>query len=63
MYCKEDYDKEFISTKKEEITHEQFIDLFTICVKNDSFKIGMLIYTLYLSSQYDIDNRLMDIIL
>lgn len=49
MYCKEDYDDEFISTKKDEITHQQFIDLFVICIKSDSFKIGMLIYTLYLN--------------
>ena len=63
MYCKEDYDNEFISTKKDEITHQQFIDLFIICIRSDSFKIGMLIYTLYLDLQRDIDQRMVDIIL
>jgi hypothetical protein len=63
MYCKEDYDDSFISTKKDEITHQQFIDLFIICIRNDSFKIGMIIYTLYLDLQKDIDEKMMDIIL
>ena len=63
MYCKEDYDNEFISTKKDEITHQQFIDLFIICIRSDSFKIGMLIYTLYLDLQKDVDSKLLDIIL
>ena len=63
MYCKEDYDDSFISTKKDEIDHQQFIDLFIICIKSDSFKIGMIIYTLYLDVQKDIDEKMMDIIL
>ena len=63
MYCKEDYDDSFISTKKDEISPQQFIDLFIICIKNDSFKIGMIIYTMYLNVQKDIDSKMMDIIL
>jgi hypothetical protein len=49
MYCKEDYDEQFMLTKKDEITHKQFVDLFITCLKNDSFKIAILIYTLYLN--------------
>ena len=55
MYCKEDYYDEFIQTKKTEISHEQFVTLFITCIRNDSFKIGMLIYTIYLNIQVDID--------
>ena len=50
MYCKEDYDEQFMSTKKSEITKKQFIDLFIICLRNDSIRIAMLIYTLYLNT-------------
>ena len=49
MYCKEDYDEQFKKTKKERISHKQFVDLFIICIRNDSFKIAMLIYSLYLN--------------
>jgi len=63
MYCKEDYDVQFQSTKKSEITHKQFIDLFVLCIRNDSFKIAVLIYVLYLNPQVDIDNRILDIIM
>mgnify|MGYP000930980281 CR=1 FL=1 len=63
MYCKEDYDEAFISTRKNEITHKEFIDLFVICIKNDSFKIGMLIYTLFLNVHIDIDQKIMDIVM
>jgi len=48
MYCKEDYDDQFTKVKKTDISHKQFVDLFIYCLKNDSFKIAILIYTLYL---------------
>ena len=63
MYCKEDYDKQFISTKKDDITKKQFIDLFIICLKNDSFKIAMIIYLNFLNHSVDLDNKMLDIIL
>lgn len=63
MYCKEDYAEQFVQTKKEGITHKQFVDLFILCIRNDSFQIAILIYTLYLSPQTDIDSRIMDILL
>ena len=52
-----------MKTKKDEITHKQFIDLFVTCIKNDSFKIAILIYTCYLNPQIDIDERMLDIIM
>ena len=55
MYCKEDYDEQFMATKKDEITHAQFIELFVLCIKNDSFKIGILIYVLYIDPSIDMD--------
>ena len=55
MYCKEDYVEHFISTKKDEITHQQFKDLFIICLKNDSFKIALIIYLNYLESGTDMN--------
>jgi len=63
MYCKEDYDEQFMQTKKDEITHKQFVDLFITCLKNDSFKIAILIYTLYLNPQVDMDEKMMDILM
>jgi len=62
MYCKEDYEQQFIMTEKSEITHAQFVDLFLICLKNDSFKIAIIIYTLYLKIS-DMDHRMMDALL
>mmetsp|Transcript_30406 Transcript_30406/g.46575 ORF Transcript_30406/g.46575 Transcript_30406/m.46575 type:complete len:238 (+) Transcript_30406:117-830(+) len=62
MYCKEDYDEPFKQTPKHEITPKQFVDLFVICLKNDSFKIAMLIYTAYLPSA-DMNEVMMDIII
>jgi len=37
MYCKEDFDKEFTATKKDDISRAQYVDLFIICLRNDSF--------------------------
>ena len=63
MYCKEDYDEQFMKTKKDEITHQQFVELFIICVKNDSFKIGMIIYLLFLKPSEDMDQAMLNIIM
>jgi len=63
MYCKEDYDDEFLRTPKGEINHKQFIDLFIICLRNDSFKIAILIYTCFLNPAEDMTPRLMDILM
>lgn len=63
MYCKEDYDEQFQQTFKDEVTHQQFLELFVICIKNDSFKIGILIYLLYLKAQEDIDVKIIDILM
>lgn len=63
MYCKEDYDEQFIKTKKNEITHKQFVDLFIVCLKNDAFKIAILIYSLYLDPVKDMDEKMMDILM
>lgn len=63
MYCKEDYDEQFQRTPKDEITHKQFVDLFIICLRNDSFKIAILIYTLYLQPAQDMDQKMMDILM
>ena len=63
MYCKEDYDENFMSTKKSEIIKSQFIELFIICLRNDSIRIAMLIYTLYLDPQVDMNQKMMDIVM
>ena len=39
------------------------MELFIICIKNDSFKIGILLYTLFLNPAVDIDNKMIDILL
>mmetsp|Transcript_30397 Transcript_30397/g.46558 ORF Transcript_30397/g.46558 Transcript_30397/m.46558 type:complete len:116 (+) Transcript_30397:2-349(+) len=63
MYCKEDYDEQFQSTRKDRISRRQFLDLFIICLRNDSFKIALLIYSLYLNPTEDIDSNILDILL
>ena len=63
MYCKEDYVGPFMQTKKDEITHEQFVDLFIYCIKYDSFQIGLLIYVLYINPAIDMNEKLMDILM
>ena len=63
MYCKEDYDEQFLGTKKDNITHKQFVDLFVIALKNDSFKIAMIIYLVFLNHATDIDHKMMEILL
>jgi len=63
MYCKEDYDEQFLGTKKDNITHKQFVDLFIISLRNDSFKIATIIYLMFLNHGQDIDQKMMDIIL
>lgn len=63
MYCKVDLVDEFQGTIKNIITHEEFVDLFIICLKNDSFKIGILIYTLYMNPINDVDEQMIDILI
>lgn len=63
MYCKGDYDDQFMRTKKSDITPKQFLDLYRICLRSDSFKIGMLIYTTYMNPALDIDTAMMDIVI
>ena len=63
MYCKEDYDQQFVRTSKAGISQQQFQDLFEICLRSDSFKIAMVIYTLYLDRELVFNQRMMDLIL
>jgi len=63
MYCKEDFDKEFIQTKKDDIIHQQFIELFITCLRNDSFQIATLIYTVFLRPAEDMDQKMMEILM
>ena len=63
MYCKEDYEREFLHTKKDDITHKEFVELFKICLRNDSHKIGILIYSLYLDHSADLDANMMNIVI
>ena len=63
MYANEDYVEQFIATKKDEVTYKQFVDLFITCIKNDSFKIAMLIYTIYIDVPKEMDQKMMDILL
>jgi len=63
MYCKEDFHDEFIQTKKDDIAHDQYIDLFILCLRSDSFQIAILIYTCFLKPTEDIDEKIMDILM
>ena len=63
MYCKEDFDSEFKVTKKDDITHAQFVELFVICLKSDSFNIAILIYTIYLNPLEDMDMKMLDVLM
>lgn len=61
MYCKEDYADQFIKTQKVGITHKQFVDLFVICLKNDSMKIAMLIYIMYMRVNEVVNASMLDL--
>lgn len=37
--------------------------MFIICLRNDSIRIAMLIYTLYLDPQVDMNQKMMDIVM
>lgn len=50
MYCKKDYVHHFLAVNFDGITHKQMIELFCICIKNDSHKICLQIYLRFLSS-------------
>ena len=63
MYCKEDYVEQFITTNKDGIVHQQFLDLFVICIKNDSMKIAFLIYTKYLRINEVMNSTMLDLII
>lgn len=52
-----------MKTRKDHITHAQFLELFRICLRNDSYKIAMLIYTCYIDPAVDVDANIMNIIL
>ena len=63
MFCDKDYDRQFLATPKTGITEPQFLDLFLRCLRNDSFKILFLIYTLYLDKDKCIDSRVMELVI
>jgi hypothetical protein len=62
MYCKNDYVSHFLKINFEEISHKQFVELFCICLKSDSFKIAMQIYLRFLTN-FDITPKIMEIII
>lgn len=49
MYAQNDYVAHFLKADATDVSHSQFIELFSICMKNDSFKIGLQIYLRFLS--------------
>ena len=52
-----------MQTFKEDITRKEFKELFKICMKNDSHRIGILIYSLYLDPMTDMDDLILNIII
>ena len=48
MYSKQDYYLHFLKMDLSEITKNQFIELFKLCIMNDSFKIATNIYLRFL---------------
>jgi len=61
MYAKNDFVEHFLKIKFP-ISHSDYLELFAICLRNGSFKIGMQIYLRYLKPG-DIDNMIMDILI
>lgn len=41
MYCKKDYVNHFLAVNFDGITHKQFIELYCICIRQDSHKISL----------------------
>jgi hypothetical protein len=44
------------------VSHKQFVNLFEIAIKSDSFKVALQIYLRYLTNN-DMDARMMDILI
>ena len=61
MYAKNDYVENFLNITYP-ISHQQYIDLFCLCLRSDSFKIAMQIYLRHLSNT-DISFSIMDILI
>lgn len=62
MYCKQDYVKHFLKVNFADILHNEFIELFCICIRYDSFKIALQIYLRFLTSN-DITPKIMDLLI
>lgn len=62
MYAQNDYVSHFLRVNTEEIQHEQFMQLFQTCLRNDSFKIAFQIYLRYLGPA-DFNAKIMDILI
>jgi len=62
MYAKNDYVNYFLRLDLEKVSHKQFVNLFEIAIKSDSFKVALQIYLRYLSNN-DMDARMMDILI
>lgn len=61
MYSKNDYVNHFLQLDFD-ISHKDYVELFHICLRNDSFKIAMQIYLRELTNT-DITTKTMDILL
>jgi len=61
MYSKNDYVNNFLNIQYP-ISHQDYVDLFCICLRSDSFKIAMQIYLQHLSNS-DITIKIMDILI
>mmetsp|Transcript_33505 Transcript_33505/g.51474 ORF Transcript_33505/g.51474 Transcript_33505/m.51474 type:complete len:81 (+) Transcript_33505:1745-1987(+) len=62
MYCKNDFIAHFLNINIEDVSKRQLIELFAICLRNDSFKIGMVMYLKYLSAR-DFSGKTMDTVI
>ena len=62
MYAKNDYVNYFLRLDLEKVSHKQFVSLFEIAIKSDSFKVALQIYMRYLNNN-DMDARMMDLLI
>jgi len=57
MYSKNDFLKHFYDVNVDSLSYDQIVSLFHICIRHDSYKIGLLIYLKHIK-QHDITSDL-----
>ena len=59
MYCHNDYVMHFLRLDTSSISHDQFVELFRTCLRNDAMKIAFQIYLRFMTAE-DFQESMLD---